>query len=309
MKIRYIFAIVALSSLVSCNDSDVYEREQYKHVLAFVSGTDNINTKTVSMDDDETSVDIAFSVGGSNPTDRDVTVNVVEDPALIATYNKNTYDVNVSKYARQLPRANYSIPSLQCVVKAGEPTGYITVKIYPEGLSPDSTFFIPLRVDSYNTYEMNPDKDYILYRIQTRNKWAKSDGTSVYTMRGKRLDLNNMTEISLPGTKVLSPLSRNSVRILAGNETYSSTAETFNRFGIILTVGDDGKVDIKPYKDLKVEQIDGDADYPNKFFYEFDGFNYYKTFLLHYSYQVDNNKYQIREELRFRYDKSEESGE
>ena len=49
------------------------------------------------------------------------------------------------------------------MVKAGDSRGVVPVTIHPEGLSPDSTYFIPLRIESYNDYEVNPKRNYLLY--------------------------------------------------------------------------------------------------------------------------------------------------
>lgn len=309
MKIKYIMMAVALTALTSCDDYEVFEREQYKNVFAFICNSENVNTKMVHLDRDETMGYVAFSVGGSKPLDRDVTVTVVEDRGLIDAYNKSNFDLNVGKYAKPLPARFYNISSLKCVLKAGSIKGEMPISIHPEGLSPDTTYFIPLRVESYDACELNPEKSFILYHVMMKNKWAKSDGSTVYTMRGKRKNAAGGTEISLPGTKIVTPLSKNSVRVMVGNETYSSSKEAFERAAMVLEIADDGAVTIKPYRDLAIQQLDGDAEFSNKFFYENDGYNTYKTFLLHYRYTIGKATYEMREELRLQYSKDTEEEE
>jgi len=72
------------------------------------------------------------------------------------------------------------------------------------------------------------------------------------------------------------------------------------------TIADDRKVTITPMRDLQITQIDGDKEYPNTFIYENDGYNHYKTFLLHYRYTLDGNTYEMKEELRMQYNKDNE---
>ncbi len=309
MKVNYITMAVALVGLAACNDHDVFEREQYKNVFAFICNSENINQKMVHLDNDETTNYVAFSVGGSQPIARQAKINVVEDPTLIDTYNRNTFDLSVGKYAKPLPKANYTIASLQCILNPGDVHGVIPITIRPAGLSPDTTYFIPLRVDSYDAYELNPQKDHILYRIMTKNRWAKSDASSVYTMRSKRKEVGGTTEIAMPGTKIMMPLSKTTVRIMAGNEAYAASMGTFNRAAMILEIAEDGRVTIRPFRDLDVKQIDGDAEFPNKFFYESDGYNTYKTFLLYYTYRIDKTTYEVKEELRLQYNKDAEKEE
>lgn len=301
MKIKYMILASVLLILSACNDHQVFEDEQYKNVFGFICNSDNIQTQMFSLTNDESTGYISFSMGGSNKTSEDVVINLVGDSTLVNTYNKNTYDQAVASYAKALPKANYDMSSLQCVIKAGETNGTIPVTIRPEGLSPDTIYFIPLRVESYQKCELNSDKSTLLYRVRIRNKWAKDDGSSVYTMTGLRTEVGS-SEINMPGSKVMYPLSRNSVRIMAGNESYDSSIETFNKSGLILQITDNDKVSILPYRDMKVKQLDGNSDYPNTFAVVTDGYNYYKTFLLHYQYEVDNTVYEMKEELRLQYD-------
>lgn len=174
MKTKHIFFVAMLVLLASCNDYKVFEDEQYKNVFALISNSDNINSKVFSLDSTSATGYITLSMGGSNTITEDVTIQLVEDPSLIDTYNKNIYDQNVSKYAKRLPQSNYDITSHQCVIKAGQRGGIIPIVIRPAGLSPDSTYFIPIRVDSYNRYEMNPRKNYMLYRFisKTNGQWV-----------------------------------------------------------------------------------------------------------------------------------------
>jgi hypothetical protein len=300
MKIKYIFLALTLLSLSACDDHQVFNDEQYKNVFGFICNSDNVQTQMFTLTDDTSTGYISFSMGGSNKTTEDVTIDLVEDSTLIDTYNKNTYDRAVEKFAHKLPKANYDMSSLTCVIKAGETNGTVPVTIRPEGLSPDTVYFLPVRVSSYKKCELNPEKSTLLYQVTLRNKWAKGDGSSTYTMSGLRAE-EGSSEINMPGSKVMYPLSRNTVRIMAGNESYDASIETFNKSGLILQIDDNGNVTITPYRDMKVTQLSGDADYPNTFRVVNDGYNYYKTFLLHYRYQVGTAIYEMKEELRLQF--------
>ena len=52
---------------------------------------------------------------------------------------------------------------------------------------------------------------------------------------------------------------------------------------------------------MKIEQVEGDPEYPNVYGIVYDGFNTYKTFRLHYIYTVGEESYEMKEELRVTY--------
>jgi len=113
----------------------------------------------------------------------------------------------------------------------------------------------------------------------------------------------------MPGRKVMHPLTVNQVRIMAGNETFSSNINVFNKYALILTIQDDKSVTIAPYKNVEVTQVNGDPDFPNIFKIDDDGFKKYKTFLLRYNYKQNNTILEIKEELRMEYNEDDEAAE
>jgi hypothetical protein len=298
---HYLFACVILC-LSACDRDGVFEKEQYKNVFALVSESDNVSPKLHDLEEYESVGYISASMGGTNPTDRDIRIQLEEDPSLIEEYNVASFDVDASSYHPQMPSDKYDIETLSLVIPAGGITGTIPIRIRPRGLSPDSAYFIAFKVVSFDTYEVNPEKSYVLYRVRTRNRWAVGDGSTNYNMRG-RLRLGS-SEIQVPGTKPMAPISANEVRVMAGNELYESKIVTLRKGAIVLEINPDYTVNIKPYANLDVSQIDGDPDFPNIFFVEDDGFKTYKTFLLHYRYNFNGTEKVMREELRLEFNKN-----
>jgi hypothetical protein len=306
MKYTNIILILALVMLgiMSCNRDEVFEKEQYKNVLSLVSGEENVFTKFYDLEQDESTGYISASVGGTNATTKEITLNLEKDPSLMEKYNIAQFDVDVSRYNPQLPSDKYDIESLRMVIPAGEIKGVIPVRVRPAGLSPDSIYFIPLRIVSQDHYEVNPEKNYVLYGVRLKNRWALGDGSTNYTMRGK-LKIG-ASEIEAPGTKKVFPLSKNQVRVMAGNETYASSVVTFRKGAVILTVENDRSVTVRPYANLNIEQINGDPEYPNRFFIEDDGFKTYKVFLLYYRYTFDGTVKEMKEELRVEFNREQD---
>ena len=322
MKFRYILAAAALFSFVACNEKEVFEKEQYKNIFGFVCESDNTKEKIVSLHLDEATTYVSISMGGSNTISQDVTINFEEDPSLIDDYNSSNFDTDVAKYAIALPEDHYTIENYSCTIKAGERLGVIPVKVYPAGLSVDKTYFIPLRVTTYDNAEMDPEKGTILFQVGIKNHWAESTGTA-YNMLGRRQNITDFTtgdaiestasEISMPGTKYVYPYANDEVRLFPGNETYSTDHHKMEQMGMIIEIGEDTdsdkvrEVTLKPVRDLIVKMVEPsderyDDMYNNTYSILDDGFNIYKTFLLQYYYSVDGkNFYHMKEEVRVEY--------
>ena len=301
--VRLFPAFLLACGLFSCNNSEVFEKEQYKNVFALISGTDNVSGWVHDLRKTESEGYVAASLGGTNPSTKDIRISLVEDTKLIDAYNLVAYDVNTSRYIQPLASSKYTIDNYSFTIPAGGVGASIPVRIRPTGLSPDSSYFIALRVETYSAYEVNPEKDYVLYRVQIKNWWSTTGGTS-YNQRGNRLAAGSTgNPVQVFGTKRLYPLTPTRVRLLAGTELNDNSSETvFNWYSMVLNIGDDNRITIEPYKTLTVTQIDGDPEYTNRVVLEDDGFKTYKTFLLCYSYKAsDGITYVMKEELRLEY--------
>jgi hypothetical protein len=296
-KIKLLIAVMTLASVMicSCNRDELFEREQYKKVFALLSDDGfNIFAEEHDLGLTESPGAVSAVCGGSLPTEEEINITLVEDEELLLQYNRGNFDVDESKYARWLPRDKYDIAS-PCVITipAGERIGLMPVTVRPDGLSPDSIYFIPLRVDKFTAYELNAEKSNVLYRVFLKNYYATNKTATNYTSRGKRNDVNIP-----PQNKQVLPVSGNSVRIMAGDITFASNVDVINRGAVLLTVEANDSVRIESWKDLNITQINGDPDYPNTFSIYNDGYNKYKTFLLRYDYVYDGKDYSMQEELR-----------
>lgn len=303
-KIYFTFLFIILI-LCACNRDEVFEKEQYKNVFALISESNNVLVKYHSLGKENIGY-VSSSLGGTNPTTEDIKVNLVEDQSFIDKYNRTNFDVDKTKYMLPLPASNYDIDSYEFTIPAGEISGRLPIRIRPDGLSPDHQYGISLRVESHSTYEVNPTKNFIIYNVRIKNWWAQGDGTSIYSMNAKLSEEGQSYELQIPGTKVMHPISKNQVRIIAGNEKYEASAKVFNQFGILLTINEDKTVSISSYKNIEVTQIDGDPFYSNTFTIEKTGFQTYKNFRLRYKYKSGNKIYEFKEELRLQYNPGEE---
>jgi hypothetical protein len=305
MKVKYliILLIVAGVTISSCNRDELFEREQYKKVFALLSDDNifNIFAEEHDLELSESPGFVSAVCGGSLPTEEDINITIVEDDDLLLQFNRSNFDVDESRYARRLPRERYDISNYNITVPAGERTGLMPLTVRLNGLSPDSVYIVPMRVDKFTAYELNPEKGDVLYRVFLKNYYATNKTTSTstavtatsYNYRLKRNGVNAM------GSKYVFPVGGNSVRISAGDITFEAKADLIRDISVLLTVDEEKNVTIQPWANLNITQVDGDPEYPNTFLIFDDGYKQYKTFLLRYDYVYNGTTYQIQEELKF----------
>ncbi|MDD2328724.1 MAG: DUF4361 domain-containing protein [bacterium] len=281
MNIRLLGVLALIGTMVSCNDDAIFEKEMYKNEVALIS-SDYHNTfqEVVHLTGEEIIGYIAASVGGTHAPEKDMVIGLEEDPAPLALYNYSLYDADESLYALQLQPDKYEIADPRIQINAGERTGKSMIKLNPDGLSPDSTYFISLRATDISGVELNPKKSTILYQIVLENNYASQAKSSLYTMTGM------MDGMVTAANKQLFPLTHNSVRMIAGNETFVSTVEALEMNSVILEVAEDSTVTIKPYGSIQVTQLDGDPKYPNMFLVEEAYGQKTNVFLLSYEYTI-----------------------
>ena len=284
--------------IIGCNTNEIFEEELYKKVVALIcSDSYNILEDEQELTGGENIAIIAVSCGGTGAVEADVRVTLIPDNTPFNAYNVGMFDVDATQYAKILPESNYDIDDYHIIIPKGERTGKLEIRIRPEGLSPDSVYFIPLSIGALSAYEVNPNKSSILYRVLIKNFYAeqKSSGYTYYAMRGYRNDV--VTQSS----KQVQPISKDKVRLMAGNISFDADVSTFEKSAIILEIQPDNKVVISAYNDLEVSQ-DDDPDFPNIFRTETDDWGRkHKVFLLAYSYRDGNSTIKMREELRLEY--------
>ena len=293
MKQRLLVIMALLGTLVSCNDDAIFEKEMYKNEVALIS-SDYYNTfqEVVKLTSEEEVIGyVAASVGGTNAPVKDMVIGLEEDAEPLGLYNYSLYDADSALYAKLLPKDKYEITEYQIKVKAGERAGKTMIRLRPDGLSPDSTYFLSLRATDISGVELNPKKSTILYQVLLENDYASQAKNSLYTMTGM---INGMVTAA---NKELFPLSYNSVRMVAGNETFVSKESAIRETSIILEVAEDNSVTIKPYGSIQVTQLDDDDKYPNVFMVE----DYYgqktNVFLLAYEYTIGDVTKEMKERV------------
>lgn len=273
---KYIMYCVALMGLTACNENSIFEGELYKKVVYVLSETDLTFPVYHSLNTPTSVGYITIYAGGTLAIDQDVTVTLERDPDLLDKYNHDNFDLAEEKYAKELDPSRYTIKSYTAVMKVGNPDPYVKlpVEVKTEGLSPDTTYLIPLRIASCTPYEVNKDKSRVLYRVYIENDFTSQKSPLTVFMRGTQLRENDAKPTQISANKILYPLSKRGVRLNAGleNSANKGDLELINKSSLIMEIGDeeltyiDGNkynaLTLKPYKSewIEVEQLGGVAD-------------------------------------------------
>ncbi len=290
---KYITLLAVSTFLASCKDNEIFEREMYKNVVALISSNYyNTFQEVVPLTGEEVTGYISASVGGTDAPSKDMSIPLELDTAQLRIYNRSLFDGDEKLYARLLPAEKYEISDYNIHIKAGERTGRTLVKLRPDGLSPDSTYFIGLKAGNTAGIEITEKKRTILYQVVIKNAYASQAENAFYSMSGM------VNEMVTAGNKKLFPLTSNSVRVIAGTESFESKVDHIQKTAIILEMNPAGNITIKPYKNIKVTQIDGDERYPNSFRVEESYGRKFNVFLLSYEYVINGAKKRMQEELR-----------
>lgn len=253
---------LTLLGLAACQPFD-YEQEMGQKTICIISNSDLVYTGMHDLSQTESTGYISVNCGGSLHIDQDVDVILEHAPDVLQQYNRMKYDINQAKYAKELSSKYYSISQLGLTLKASSPDTYsvMPIQVKPEGLSPDSVYFIPLRIKSVSSYSVNPDKSQVLYQIQMKNLYARTDKASIYNASG-RLQKEGESVRDAAASQTFHPLTGNAFRIFAGIKGYEKNEEVIKKNGIIVTVNEDNSLTMMPYDADHIEVASIDPERP-----------------------------------------------
>lgn len=293
-------------TLSSCNNYD-FGQEFYKNEVGLLSSGEMMiyDRQVLDLNAENQVINIVGNLSGSQRPGQDMSFTIVPDDSLFMRYNKTNFDLDESRFAHILPKDCYEMPSMTGTIKAGNGQGLIPIVIKNiERLSPDSTYLLDFKIDETVTPNVNVKKKHVLLKLSYKNEFASTKTSTDYTYRNTFVSVlteGSNTSRKLSSSVRLFPLGKNTVRMLAGDETYKNYVEALpdiNAKSIILEVGDINPKDesarfvtIKPYKTIEVVQMPAIANYSNTYRLTEDKLpggrsDFYKEFQLHYKYRV-----------------------
>lgn len=285
LSLKIFIACIVVFGFSGCNTDSIYQEEQYKTLVYLLSGSDNVFATSYTLNEDEPVRYVSIGCGGSNSNEQDITVTLEPYTEMLDKYNSLNYNYQ-SEYAKLLPADRYEIESYSVTLPAKSNYHYarLPIKVRPLGLSPDSLYFIPLRIKSVSRYDVNEEKRDVLFRVAIENDYAEQLVPTYYVKSG--LMTNPITVLS--GTKLVQPLEKDKVRMFVGNEIYGSTTtvEDIERLSIVVQINEDNSLTITPYGSMEVEMLDNVNGY-NRYVPDLvQGTSKQRVFYLNYRFRL-----------------------
>jgi len=277
-----LITLIVLLFITSCNNDSIYKDEHYKIQVYLLSGGENVFTASYTLNEEEPIQWVTVGCGGSNTNDKEIVVTLEPNPEMVNRFNRMNYD-DERHYAQLLSTNRYVIDSYDVTLPAHSNYHYarMPVKVRPLGLSPDSIYFIPLKIRSVSNYEVNEEKHDLLYRVAIENDYAKQVPATMYSKSGSMTDPPTV----LSGNKRVHPLENDKVRMYIGNETYSENTpiDIIKRLSIVVEILPDNRLTVLPYgNDMEVLMLAN-----NRYFPEFiQGTSIQRVFELNYRFRI-----------------------
>lgn len=295
-------AILVLTALNACESYD-FEQEQYRNEINLLSNSSLIYDRQVAdLKNEGDTLYLVAGLSGSQPSGKSLKVSIMEADSLLKAYNKSNFDIDFTRFAKLLPKTFYTLPETSKIINAGEfQVKFPIILKNLEQLSPDSIYFLNYRIDPSGTDAFNNKKKEVLFRVYKKNEFATTKSNTFYNYTSSYIYIGTGAPRRPTSANQVFPLGENSVRMMAGDETfgeYKTALEKINQRSIVLEVGEKTpqdpnarKVTILPYRTIDVQAMPPTGEYDNTYRIHTiatpDGrANYYKEFRLHYKYRL-----------------------
>lgn len=323
---KKIVTIILCSALVVISGCDNYDfaQEQFRKEVNLLSNSSLVYDRQVAeLQQGGDTLFVVASLSGSQASDESFTVALQNSDTLLRAYNKSNFDINKARFAKYLPEECYEFPTMEMTIPAGSSKAMFPVYLKNlDKISPDSVYFLEYKIDSLKTPNCNPKKRHVLLRIHKENYYASTQTATYYNYTSSTIIIPNTdgtSEIRRPtNSNRVFPVSENSVRLMAGDESfsdYTTALDIINKGSIILEMGEQlpenplaKELTILPYKDIDVMQLTPIGEYDNTYLLNVirtpDGrATYYKEFRLHYKYRLQpTDRYrEVNAKLRYQF--------
>lgn len=285
ISLKILIACIMGISLAGCNTDIIYQEEQYKTLVYLLSGSDNLYATSYTLNEEAPVRFVSIGCGGSNSNEKEITVTLEPNPEMLDKFNSLNYNYQ-DEYAKLLPADRYEIASYTVTLPANSDYHYarMPVKVRPLGLSPDTIYFIPLKIKSVSNFDVNENKSDVLFRVAIENDYAQQLVPTYYAKSGT---MSNPVTV-LSGAKLVQPLDKDKVRMFVGNETHGSTTTVadIETLSVVVQINEDNSLLVTPYGSMEVEMLDNVNGY-NRYNPELmQGTTKQRVFYLNYRFRL-----------------------
>jgi hypothetical protein len=184
-SIASILLITAALSLSSClKDSKWYVNvSQGKPLIELPlearNLTGNLVTEALPISSTPQVIQVAVNLAYATTLSSPVTVTLALDPSAVATYNHaNGLDTGGNVPYTLLPAADYSVPSYQVTIPAGQHLVYMNINVNTSLIDPSGLFILPIKIVDGGGQQIS-NYNELLLAVGAKNQY---DAT--YTVKG-----------------------------------------------------------------------------------------------------------------------------
>lgn len=259
-KVNLIFVGLISLLITSCSNK-VDFGEQYKKVIYIVNSKEQLyyaghQPVVASVGS------ISIYCGGTELSDKDISVTCIVDEEALAVYNKREFGNKTERYFLTVPENRISYKNMVVTIPKGHEFGCLDFTINTLGLEPDRIYVIPISISDASGYEVEPNQKTIFYALRILNEYA-GDYASVYEINGAKTSVMKIA-VATAASQIMIPLGPN-----------TNTADLSTSFFRIQLEADNSIV-LSPYLLSEVELLQKKGK----------KYNYYdpatKTFYLYY---------------------------
>lgn len=257
--IKITAAFLCLTALAACEGYEMFEEEVYEKIVYVLTKEDNkVFSEVHSLDEDVSKGNVIVMVSGSLQVTDPVSVEFEPDPEALDEYNVKMFGVEEDKYLKPLGSSFYEIPSMTVSV---DPTdiparAYLPINVKPEGLSPDSTYFIPLKIKSSSVDSISEEHSHVMYRVYIKNQYADQQEQTLYSMRGEKTEPGKVP-YTIMTNKVILPMSKNKIRTVIEQKAFEAKMDVINSNCMVIEINANNSLNITPFNSdyLDIEMV------------------------------------------------------
>lgn len=263
-----IVSILILLFLAGCSErKKFFEDERYEKMVYIVSDNNNIHNLIYDLDGKDNNIRyLSIACSGTNPTEEEATITLMEDTVLLDQYNYTNFVEDESRYALKMDAQDFKIESYTIKYPIGQPYALVPINIdisIIESMDPDKTYFIPIAIKDATPFPIVKKKGNALLQIHKKNKYSNTAEPVSYNASG--YEGNGYFLIA----KTMVPLTKNQVRVNIGTKRLPAEPEDQPEFirknTVIIEVADDNSLTVKPYdpEEMEVVTLDVKTEHPD----------------------------------------------
>ena len=278
-KITILSATLIAILMASCDNKIPMDEDLWPENVYLVGAKDKIVDKQLNIGYENDTIFASIAISGSQPTDQDVNVSLLNVPSMIDDYNKKERGSDDIMY-RSLKDGIFSFPQQNVIVKKGSTYGTFPIFINPSALHVDSLYMVAMKIEKSSAFNIAKEDTVVLYRLNLMNNYSGQ-----YYMDGVIKPVNNTNDSTIyksPRT-LQAVFDGNTVRMYHQKNEWSKGATDYRpNYCFTMKINNDNSVTLKSWDKFKL--ISGGGKYYPKM----------KVYDIWYTFEEDGVQKKVR---------------